>query len=156
MDFSRTRILCIGDVMLDHFAYCDIERISPEAPVPVLLVRDRRGSLGGAGNVARNIASLGGQTVLVGLVGRDAAADEVRALIGAGPGITDRLVASGTRPTTSKTRYIAGHQQIMRVDQEQSEPVGDADEKALTTAIDETIESADAVVISDYGKGVVG
>jgi D-beta-D-heptose 7-phosphate kinase/D-beta-D-heptose 1-phosphate adenosyltransferase len=155
MDFSQARVLCIGDVMLDHFAYCDIERISPEAPVPVLLVRDRRTSLGGAGNVARNIASLGGQAVLVGLLGRDAAAGEVAALTANWSGITNQLIGSDSRPTTCKTRYIASHQQIMRVDEEHSHPISAAEEKALVTTIDETINGVDAVVVSDYGKGVV-
>src|SRR5215469_9180487 len=148
MDFSRTRILCIGDVMLDHFAYCDIERISPEAPVPILLVRNRRSSLGGAGNVARNIASLGGAVVLVGLLGRDAAADDVQALIRHWPRITNKLISSGSRPTTCKTRYIAAHQQIMRVDEEQSHVPSALEEKALFAAIDETVEGVNAVVVS--------
>jgi D-beta-D-heptose 7-phosphate kinase/D-beta-D-heptose 1-phosphate adenosyltransferase len=156
MDFSQSRILCIGDVMLDQFAYCDIERISPEAPVPVLLVRNRRSSLGGAGNVARNIVSLGGKAVLVGLLGRDVAADEIGALVGSWSGITNRLVRSNSRPTTCKTRYIAAHQQIMRVDEEQSQVISAIEEKALFAEIDETIEGVNAVVVSDYGKGVVG
>ncbi len=80
MDFSHARILCLGDVILDRFAHCAIERISPEAPVPVLLVQRWRSSLGGAGNVARNIATLGGEAVLMGLLGRDAAGDEIRSL----------------------------------------------------------------------------
>lgn len=155
MDFSQSRILCIGDVMLDHFAYCDIERISPEAPVPVLLVRNRRSSLGGAGNVARNIASLGGEAVLVGFLGRDAAADEVRALTRHWSGITNELISSDSRPTTCKTRYIAAHQQIMRVDEEQSHVISALEEKALMAAIDKTIDGVNAVVLSDYGKGVV-
>ena len=86
MDFSRATILCLGDVMLDRFAYCDTERISPEAPVPVLLLQRTQSMLGGAGNVARNIAALGGTAVLMGLVGQDAAGDEVRALIAADAG----------------------------------------------------------------------
>ena len=76
MDFSRATILCLGDVMLDRLAYCDTERISPEAPVPVLLLQRTRSMLGGAGNVARNIAALGGTAVLVGLIGQDAAGAE--------------------------------------------------------------------------------
>src|SRR5262249_51328775 len=156
MDFSQSRILCIGDVMLDHFAYCDIERISPEAPVPVLLLRNRRSSLGGAGNVARNIASLGGEAVLVGLLGRDPAGAQGQALIGSLSRITSKLIASDSRPTTCKTRYIAAHQQIMRVDEEQSHVINAVEEKALFAEIDETIESVNAVVVSDYGKGVVG
>src|SRR5947207_12892302 len=93
MDFSRARILCLGDIMLDKFAYCDTERISPEAPVPVLLLKRTQTMLGGAGNVARNIASLGGQAVLMGLLGADAAGDEIRALIRQTPGLTAAHVA---------------------------------------------------------------
>jgi D-beta-D-heptose 7-phosphate kinase/D-beta-D-heptose 1-phosphate adenosyltransferase len=155
MDFSQTRILCFGDVMLDNFVYCDIERISPEAPVPVLLVRNRRSSLGGTGNVARNIVVLGGEVVLVGLLGRDAAADEVRAQTGNWSGITDKLISSDSRPTTCKVRYIAAHQQIMRVDEEQSHVMSALEERVLIAAIDESIEGVNAVVVSDYGKGVV-
>src|SRR5512146_2879146 len=100
MDFSSARILCLGDVMLDRFAYCDTERISPEAPVPVLLLRQTQSMLGGAGNVARNIAALGGAAVLIGLVGDDAAGAETRALLAATPGILDRAISAAARPTT--------------------------------------------------------
>jgi D-beta-D-heptose 7-phosphate kinase / D-beta-D-heptose 1-phosphate adenosyltransferase len=155
MDLSGSRILCVGDIMLDRFAYCEIERISPEAPVPVLLVRQRRVSLGGAGNVARNIATLGGEAVLLGLVGRDHAGEELQALIGDGLHIVDTLVKSDARPTTCKTRYVAGHQQIMRVDEESAHRIEGTEEKALIAAIDQTIGSVDAVVLSDYGKGVL-
>src|SRR5947209_8958642 len=111
MDFSNATILCLGDIMLDRFAYCDAERISPEAPVPVLLLKRTQSMLGGAGNVARNIAALGGKAVLLGLLGQDAEADEVRALIMETAGLADRNVSSARRPTVRKTRYIAGHQQ---------------------------------------------
>src|SRR5262249_49695755 len=107
MDFSRATILCLGDVMLDCFAYCDTERISPEAPVPVLLLRRTQNMLGGAGNVARNIAALGGTAVLVGLVGQDVAGAEARALLSGAPGIIDRHVAGTGRATTCKTRYLS-------------------------------------------------
>src|SRR5215831_14265126 len=117
MDFSKTRILCLGDVMLDRFAYCDTERISPEAPVPVLRLRESKSMLGGAGNVARNIAALGGKAVLMGLVGSDVAAAEIAALTQATPGLVDRSVKSQTRPTICKTRYLAAHQQIVRIDE---------------------------------------
>src|SRR5580765_8330275 len=113
MDFSKAKILCLGDLMLDRFAYCDTERISPEAPVPVLLLRRTQSMLGGAGNVARNIAALGGKAMLLGLLGRDPAGVEVRALIGGTPGLVDRSVASAHRPTVCKTRYLAGHQQLL-------------------------------------------
>src|SRR5215475_9971018 len=110
MDFSNATILCLGDVMLDRFAYCDTERISPEAPVPVLLLQRTQSMLGGVGNVARNVAALGGRAILAGLVGRDAAGEEIQALIGDSPGIIGACVASAGRPTTRKTRYLAGHQ----------------------------------------------
>src|SRR5436305_1820582 len=119
MDFSKARILCLGDIMLDKFAYCDTERISPEAPVPVLLLKRTQSMLGGAGNVARNIASLGGQAILAGLLGRDPAGDEVRRLIRETSGLSDAHVASPNRPTICKTRYMAAHQQLVRVDEEE-------------------------------------
>src|SRR5260221_9240650 len=111
MDFSNATILCLGDVMLDRFAYCETERISPEAPVPVLLLQRTQSMLGGAGNVARNIAALGGKAVLMGLLGPDAAGAEVQALIAQTPGLTDRHVASAPRPTGCKTPYPAAPQQ---------------------------------------------
>src|SRR2546428_12202489 len=92
MDFSNATILCLGDVMLDRFAYCATERISPEAPVPVLLLQRTQSMLGGAGNVARNIAALGGKAVLIGLVGRDPAGAEARMLVQETPGLVDRQV----------------------------------------------------------------
>ncbi|HML10820.1 MAG TPA: D-glycero-beta-D-manno-heptose-7-phosphate kinase [Stellaceae bacterium] len=154
MDFSRARILCLGDIMLDRFAYCAIERISPEAPVPVLLVEGRRSSLGGAGNVARNIASLGGEAVLMGVLGGDAAGHEARELIRATPRLVDAHVESGGRPTTCKTRYVAGHQQIMRVDEESTQALDAAERQALIAALDRVLPSVNAVILSDYGKGV--
>src|SRR6202035_1223600 len=111
MDFSNATILCLGDVMLDRFAYCDTERISPEAPVPVLLLKRTQSMLGGVGNVARNITALGGKAGLMGLLGHDQAEENVRALIGGTAGLVDAHVASASRPTICKTRYIAGHQQ---------------------------------------------
>jgi D-beta-D-heptose 7-phosphate kinase/D-beta-D-heptose 1-phosphate adenosyltransferase len=155
MDFSRATILCLGDLMLDRFAYCDTERISPEAPVPVLLLRQTQSMLGGAGNVARNVAALGGTAVLIGLVGQDAAGAETRALIAAAPGIIDRHVASADRPTTCKTRYLAGNQQLMRVDEEHTHALIPDDEAALIAAAERAVAEADAVILSDYGKGVL-
>src|SRR3954471_20044022 len=155
MDFSRATILCLGDVMLDRFAYCDTERISPEAPVPVLLLRRTQSMLGGAGNVARNIAALGGTAVLIGLVGGDAAGAEASALLSATLGIIDRHVASALRPTTCKTRYLAGNQQLLRVDQEHTDAPAPDEEAALINAVEQVIANADAVILSDYGKGVL-
>jgi len=156
MDFSNATILCLGDIMLDRFAYCETERISPEAPVPVLLLRRTQSMLGGAGNVARNIAALGGQAVLLGLLGQDAAGAEIQALIAQTPGLTDRHVASTHRPTVCKTRYLAGHQQLVRIDEEQTHALDPEEEAALVEAAERTIPTVDAVVLSDYGKSVLG
>ncbi len=155
MDFSGTTILCLGDIMLDRFAYCETERISPEAPVPVLLLKRIQGMLGGAGNVARNIASLGGNAILVGLLGRDPAGAEVAALVRGTAGLVDAHVASASRPTICKTRYVAAHQQIIRVDEETVGEPDEAEEAQLLAAFEGALAAADAVVLSDYGKGVL-
>jgi D-beta-D-heptose 7-phosphate kinase / D-beta-D-heptose 1-phosphate adenosyltransferase len=156
VDFSNATILCLGDVMLDRFAYCATERISPEAPVPVLLLERTQRMLGGAGNVARNIASLGGTAVLVGLIGRDTAGADLAALIAATPGLIDRHVKSARRSTTCKTRYMAGHQQLLRVDEEQTHALASEEEAALIAAAEHAIDESDAVILSDYGKAVLG
>ncbi|HEX3884693.1 MAG TPA: D-glycero-beta-D-manno-heptose-7-phosphate kinase [Stellaceae bacterium] len=155
MDFSGITILCLGDIMLDQFAYCDAERVSPEAPVPVLLLRETRSMLGGAGNVARNIAALGGTAVLMGLAGRDTAGAELGALIAAIEGLVDGRVVSAARPTTRKTRYLASHQQIVRVDEESAAAMTGAEEADLLAAVERAVGEADAVILSDYGKGVL-
>src|SRR5437588_2490372 len=155
MDFSNATILCLGDIMLDRFAYCDTERISPEAPVPVLLKRTQ-GMLGGVGNVARNIAALGGRAVLMGLLGQDQAGQEVRNLMRETAGIVDAHVASANRPTICKTRFIAGHQQLVRVDEESPHDLEAAEETALIAALDRHLGDCDAVILSDYAKGTLG
>ncbi|MBV9587287.1 MAG: bifunctional heptose 7-phosphate kinase/heptose 1-phosphate adenyltransferase, partial [Alphaproteobacteria bacterium] len=155
IDFSHATILCLGDIMLDRFAYCDTERISPEAPVPVLLLKRTQSMLGGVGNVARNIAALGGTAVLMGLLGQDQAGDEVRALIGATAGIVDGHAASAGRPTICKTRYIAGHQQLVRVDEESPHNLAAAEEAALAAALDRHLADCNAVILSDYAKGTL-
>jgi len=156
MDFSGTTILCLGDIMLDRFAYCGIERISPEAPVPVLLLDRVESMLGGAGNVARNIAALGGSAVLMGLLGDDPAGAEVCAAIAAAPRLIDAHVPSRSRPTTCKTRYLAAHQQIVRVDEEHVHELEPDEEARLIAAIGKSLPDVDAVILSDYGKCVLG
>ncbi len=155
MDFSSSTILCLGDIMLDEFAYCDIERVSPEAPVPVLLLKETRRMLGGTGNVARNIATLGGKAILVGLSGRDRAGDQLAERIRATPGLIDAHIASARRRTTCKTRYLASHQQIVRVDEENTAAPDAEEEAQLLAAFDRALGEADAVILSDYGKGVL-
>lgn len=155
LDFSALRILVLGDVMLDRFVYGAVERISPEAPVPVVRVGRQLAMPGGAGNVARNITALGGQAVLVGLVGQDAAAAECRALLAADPRLTDALVASGARPTICKTRVIAANQQVVRLDDETSAPAGAEEQAALAAAVDAALPGCHGLVLSDYAKGVL-
>jgi D-beta-D-heptose 7-phosphate kinase / D-beta-D-heptose 1-phosphate adenosyltransferase len=156
MDFGNATVLCLGDIMLDRFAYCETERISPEAPVPVLLLKQVRGMLGGVGNVARNIAALGGKAVLLGLLGCDAAAAEVEKLVRVTPGLSSAHVASARRPTICKTRYVAAHQQMLRVDEESLVDLDVTEEAQLIAAFEAALPQADAVVLSDYGKGVLG
>jgi len=155
MEFGSATILCLGDIMLDRFAYCETERISPEAPVPVLLLQRTQGMLGGAGNVARNIAALGGKAILLGLLGRDSAGAEVEALIRGTSGLVDAHVSSARRPTICKTRYIAAHQQIIRVDEESVAELDEEEEARLLAAVDAVLPRADAVILSDYGKSVL-
>src|SRR5260370_15221182 len=114
MDFSNATILCLGDLMLDRFAYCASERISPEAPVPVLLLQRTESMLGGVGNVARNIVALGGRAVLIGLVAPDPAGGEIRGGVAAAPRPPAAPVAGALRPPLCKTPYIAGAQPHVR------------------------------------------
>lgn len=149
--FADRTVVILGDLMLDSFVYGDCLRISPEAPIPVLTIERKDVMLGGAGNVARNIAALQGRAVLIGAVGNDAAARELRDAISDEPRITADLITD-PRPTTCKVRYIAGQQQMLRVDIEQSHPVSIG---PLLEALDRHLGSADVLVISDYAKGVV-
>ena len=155
MDFSNIQVLCVGDVMLDRFVQCDMERISPEAPVPILRLRGTREMLGGAGNVASNVAALGGTVVLAGLVGMDAAGDAVRRLLHGLPRLVSAAVDTPGRPTTCKTRFIAANQQVVRADEESQAAAGPAEEAALLDAVRAWIGRVGAVVLADYGKGAL-
>ncbi|MDN3565740.1 bifunctional D-glycero-beta-D-manno-heptose-7-phosphate kinase/D-glycero-beta-D-manno-heptose 1-phosphate adenylyltransferase HldE [Paeniroseomonas aquatica] len=155
MNFTGCRILVLGDVMLDRFLYGDVDRISPEAPVPVVRLRRTIAMPGGAGNVARNISALGGQAVLIGLLGQDSAASEFRALLAEDLRITDACVLSGARPTICKTRLIAGTQQLARLDEETSHLAEPAEAAALVAAVAAALPGCNALILSDYAKGVL-
>jgi D-beta-D-heptose 7-phosphate kinase / D-beta-D-heptose 1-phosphate adenosyltransferase len=155
MDFSALTILVVGDIMLDRFLHGDIDRISPEAPVPVIRLRQTREMLGGAGNVASNIASLGGRATLLGLVGADDSAAKLRHILETQPGITAALTETPHRPTICKTRFVAGRQQVVRADEESHDPLHPTEIAALITAFDTHLPTAQAVILSDYGKGVL-
>ena len=152
---SGARIVCVGDLMGDRFVYGEVTRVSPEAPIPVL-ARDRElVMLGGAGNVARNVAALGGDVALVGLVGGDSEGHEALRLIGDQTGIEGFLVTDPGRPTTLKTRFVSGGQQLLRVDLEASIPAVGEVEQRLVRTVRDVAAGAGVVLISDYGKGVV-
>jgi D-beta-D-heptose 7-phosphate kinase / D-beta-D-heptose 1-phosphate adenosyltransferase len=149
------RVLCVGDVMLDRFVYGVVNRISPEAPVPVLRQTRAASMPGGAANVARNMASLGLEAVIIGVVGRDDAGEELVGLLANSPGINARLIPLQHRPTSLKTRLIAGGQQLLRLDAEEIGPPDAAAEAAVIAAIKDFAPSASAILISDYAKGLM-
>ena len=149
------RVLVLGDVMLDEFIWGRVGRISPEAPVPVVEVTDESFHLGGAGNVAANVHSLGGAPVLAGVIGRDDAGRRIEESL-EGAGIASCLETSDTgRPTTVKTRVIAHSQQVVRTDREDVRDIPARAEGALIEALRRELSSAEALVVSDYQKGVV-
>ncbi len=150
------RVACVGDLMLDRFVYGSVSRVSPEAPIPVLARQRELKMLGGAGNVARNIAALGGSVALVGVIGGDAEGHEASRLVGEEePVIEGYLVTDASRPTTLKTRFVSGGQQLLRVDLEESRPVSGEVEQRLIRTLRDAARGAGVILISDYGKGVV-
>jgi D-beta-D-heptose 7-phosphate kinase/D-beta-D-heptose 1-phosphate adenosyltransferase len=153
--FAGRRLLVLGDLMLDHYLWGRTDRISPEAPVPVVEIQRESSSLGGAGNVAANLAALGAEPVLVGVVGDDPRAQGLfDAFAQRGVG-TRAIVRDRTRPTTIKTRIIAHSQQVVRADWEsRADLAGDA-LAALLAALTAELPRCEALIVSDYGKGVV-
>lgn len=118
--FKRSRVLVMGDLMLDRFVYGAVERLSPEAPVPVMAIQRTSNMPGGAANVARNVAALGGRVTVVGVVGADEQAGVLSAQLAEMPGIQLLPVVDTSRPTTTKTRFVADRQQVLRTDVESS------------------------------------
>ncbi|HEY3694218.1 MAG TPA: D-glycero-beta-D-manno-heptose 1-phosphate adenylyltransferase [Phenylobacterium sp.] len=148
------RVACVGDLMVDRFVYGDVGRVSPEAPIPVLARTRELVMLGGCGNVARNVAALGGHVALVGVVGGDAEAHQALRLVEAETGVEGFLVTDPSRPTTLKTRFVSGGQQLLRVDLEEARPVTGAVEQRLVRTIRDVGKGAGVILLSDYGKGV--
>jgi D-beta-D-heptose 7-phosphate kinase / D-beta-D-heptose 1-phosphate adenosyltransferase len=153
--FHSARILVLGDVMLDRFVYGAVERISPEAPIPVVCVGRTLDMPGGAANVARNVSALGAQCTLLGVVGADSAADQLRSQLTLSPAIQVHLISDPTRPTSLKTRYVADGQQVMRADWESKDALSCEVANQLLAQFAATIDEADIVVLSDYAKGVL-
>jgi len=153
--FDRHRVLVVGDLMLDHYIWGSVQRISPEAPVPVVNVLRESVLLGGAGNVLHNILTLGGRGILCGVVGADEAGrwllEELRSKGVEAGGI----VVEEERPTTKKTRIIAHQQQVVRFDHEKKSNISSKTEKKFIQFINDQINQIDCMVISDYAKGVI-
>ncbi|HZO93879.1 MAG TPA: D-glycero-beta-D-manno-heptose-7-phosphate kinase [Candidatus Baltobacteraceae bacterium] len=149
------RVVVVGDVMIDEWIWGDVSRISPEAPVPVVAVREHTFTLGGAGNVASNLRALGARVAFAGAVGDDAEGARLRAMFD-DLGVDARaLVTVGDRPTTRKTRVVAHNQQVVRADWESVAPLHDPDRAALADRVREALRDADAIVLSDYAKGAL-
>jgi len=149
------RIAIVGDLMLDRYLVGDTDRLSPEAPVPVVSIRQSRLALGGAGNVAANVAAIGATGLLAGLVGDDPHGAAIRAELTARGLATDHLVSAAGRPTTTKTRVIARGQQVVRIDEEVDSAVDGAERDRLVAEIRRVVTGAEALVLEDYNKGVL-
>ncbi len=146
-------VLVVGDVMLDRFVYGSVERISPEAPIPILKVEAEATMLGGAGSVVRNLAALGARPRLVAVVGDDGPGREVLSLLEAVLEAPPSIVVDPSRQTTVKHRYVAGAQQLLRADREALSPLEKGAAAAVLEAAQAALEDASALVLSDYGKG---
>jgi D-beta-D-heptose 7-phosphate kinase/D-beta-D-heptose 1-phosphate adenosyltransferase len=155
--FSGKRVLVVGDVMLDRFIYGDVGRISPEAPAPVLRAGRPEEIVGGAGNVARNIASLGAVCELAAVIGRDEAGFAILSLLKKQGGIEANFVESETRMTTVKTRFVANlhNTHLLRADWEDASPINAEIEAELLRRVEERLPSVDGVILSDYSKGTL-
>jgi D-beta-D-heptose 7-phosphate kinase/D-beta-D-heptose 1-phosphate adenosyltransferase len=148
------RVLCVGDVMLDHFVYGTASRLSPEAPVPVLHAKERVITLGGHGNMVNNLAVMGGKVELVSVMGDDEGGRDLNAEIAKNPNINSHMVVDPDRPTIVKTRFVCG-QQLLRVDWEKTNPLPPDIRKEVLARIEKILPTVDIVVMSDYLKGVL-
>ena len=153
----RQTVLCVGDLMLDEFVYGEVSRISPEAPAPVIAVQRSETNIGGAGNVARNIAALGARCIFAGLVGEDEAGAKLKADLAREKLIEAVLVSDSSRPTTRKVRFVSEHfsTHMLRADWELAVPASADVEQRLIDAILPQLARADIVLLSDYAKGVL-
>jgi rfaE bifunctional protein kinase chain/domain len=151
------RVVVLGDVMLDEFIWGDVTRISPEAPVPVVTIKRESTHLGGAANVLANITAIGATGNVIGVVGRDSAAEKIRESLRKDGCVQtdDMLIADDKRPTTIKTRIIAHNQMVVRADREHRGPVNGNVEAQVVEAAKRAIADAHALIVSDYDKGVI-
>jgi D-beta-D-heptose 7-phosphate kinase/D-beta-D-heptose 1-phosphate adenosyltransferase len=156
--FPAATVLCVGDLMRDDFVSGDVARISPEAPAPVIVVRREEKLIGGAGNVARGIAALGASSIFVGVMGEDEAGRLVaRAFLEDCPAVETHLMVDPARPTTRKVRFVSEQHSthLLRADWELAQPVSAEIERSIINACTSLVPRADAVILSDYAKGVL-
>ena len=151
----QLKLLCVGDIMLDRFVYGRVNRISPEAPIPVLFQTSASSMPGAVGNVARNVASLGAHCQIVSVVGEDDIAKELTEILGSSPELDSSIICSPDRNTTLKVRYISSGQQLLRVDQENTDKLSLQAESELVASILKSAQHANVILLSDYAKGVV-
>lgn len=153
--FPRARVLVVGDLIMDHFIWGDVSRISPEAPVPVVRVSGETIVLGGAANVTANIMSLGGSSSVSGVVGSDTDGRKLKRMLLSLKATSSGVTVDSKRPTTIKTRIIAHSQQVVRFDREKHDPLTPAIKKKVYGYIKKAAKEADVIVVSDYSKGLV-
>jgi len=153
--FHDARVICVGDVMLDRFVYGDVERVSPEAPIPVLCIRRETTVLGGAGNVLRNLIAYGAKPRFFAVVGKDAAGSELRELVHASGAGNDGIFIEDGGQTTVKNRFIAASQQLLRADRESPTALDEDMRSKLLSGIEDALQAADVLLLSDYGKGLL-
>ena len=147
-------IMVIGDLMIDHYIWGGATRLSPEAPVPIVNVKHETNTLGGAGNLAQNLVGLGAKVILSGIIGVDAAGKQLSDILTSEGIATSALITDTKRPTTIKTRVLAGTQQLVRIDRELTDRLTDELEADLLQKVTARIADSDIIVFSDYGKGL--
>jgi len=152
---AKAKVLCVGDVMLDRFVYGNINRISPEAPIPIFNIESNKLMLGGAGNVTRNLSGLGAKTRFITVVGDDLAGTDIKKLISNVPNTKTTLITEKKRRTSIKTRYVASGQQMMRTDDETIAPIEEKTKQRLIKLVKSALNNNTAVILADYAKGVL-
>jgi D-beta-D-heptose 7-phosphate kinase/D-beta-D-heptose 1-phosphate adenosyltransferase len=154
-DFDNMRVLCVGDVMLDRFISGEVNRISPESPVPIVHIAHTESVPGGAANVGRNISDLGGRCTLIGAVGNDAVGRELTELLGGCGRVEPVMVVDSTRPTIEKVRFVAQGQQLLRADWEKPGDIADETAREILSHATALVQDHHVIVLSDYAKGVL-
>ncbi|RYZ93745.1 MAG: bifunctional heptose 7-phosphate kinase/heptose 1-phosphate adenyltransferase, partial [Sphingobacteriaceae bacterium] len=151
---KQPNILVIGDLMIDHYIIGSATRLSPEAPVPIVNLKNETNTLGGAGNVVQNLVALGSNVMVAGVIGNDVYGTQLTAILNNENVATDAILVDNSRPTTVKTRVLAGSHQLLRIDRETSGALSSALQDDLFNKLKPSITVADIVVLSDYNKGV--